>query len=137
MSGAARFHTLAMRPKRKRKPRELGLHKFTAQYLRLTAYPDVLWLHIPNGEPRSAATGAKLKAMGVLAGAADFLVMSIGQVLFLEVKGTKGRLSDTQKAFRQRALDAGAIYAVADSPDAVRKILSPFCRVAIAPAEAA
>lgn len=126
MTSAISFH--AHKPKRKRKARELGLHKFTAQYLRLAALPDVLWFHVPNGEARSAATGAKLKAMGVMPGVSDFIVMAIGQVLFLELKGSKGRLSDSQKAFRERALAAGAIYAVADTPDAVRTILAPFCR---------
>jgi len=143
MTSAISFH--AHKPKRKRKARELGLHKFTAQYLRLAALPDVLWFHVPNGEARSAATGAKLKAMGVLAGVADFVIIYRGNVLFLELKSEgKGRLSKAQKAFKERALTAWATYVQADSPDAVRTILRPMTaesmrigRVAIAPAEAA
>jgi len=121
MSAPIRFH--AHKPKKKRKPRELGLHKFTAQYLAFAAHHDVLFFHCPNGEARSAATGAKLKAMGVLAGVADFVILRGGFCFFLELKGPKGKQSVTQKVFKQRAIEAGAAYEVADSPEAVRETL--------------
>lgn len=37
-------------------------------------YPELRWLfHVPNGEQRSAITGARLKAAGVKPGVADLL----------------------------------------------------------------
>jgi hypothetical protein len=48
-----------------------SLHIPLVSLLRLCVRPDVIWRHVPNGEHRDPRTAAKLKAMGVLAGAAD------------------------------------------------------------------
>jgi hypothetical protein len=56
---------------RHRRSLESEIHATVVAHLRLRAKPDVLWLHCPNGERRDKITGAKLKRMGALAGAAD------------------------------------------------------------------
>lgn len=108
-----------------RPPKELALHKFTAQLLRLNAAPGVLFFHVPNGESRSAATGAKLKAMGVRAGVADFsITLPGGRAAYLELKRPGGRASQSQKQFRAEAEAAGALYAIAETPEQVQDILT-------------
>lgn len=91
---------------------EFTLHKAIVAHLNILAKPGVIYYHPANGEARSPRTGAKLKAMGVLAGTPDlcFLLPS-GQSAFMEVKGPKGRLSETQKTFFEKATSAGAMTA--------------------------
>ena len=80
------------------------------QYLRLRGFEVFA---IPNGGRRDAVTGAKLKAEGVTAGAADMIILlPIGNVLFVEVKTAKGRQSPEQKAFQERVESLGFNYVI-------------------------
>jgi hypothetical protein len=88
-------------------------HIAVCEHLRLRAHPDVLWLHCPNGERRDARTGAKLKRMGVLAGAADLLIWHRGNSFALELKSETGRPSEAQLEFMARFADAGGHTAIA------------------------
>lgn len=57
--------------------REDALQKAVAKLL---DHSGLTWFHPANGEARSAITGAKLKAMGVKAGAPDCMIFSRGAV---------------------------------------------------------
>ncbi len=84
--------------------------------LRKFARPDVLWLHIGNGERRDVITGSRLKRMGLRAGASDLLFLRPGTpALFLEIKTSRGVQSATQRAFEAQAIVAGAQYAIVRS----------------------
>lgn len=50
---------------------EHQIHTAVVEILQRAATPSCLWMHIPNGERRDAITGARLKRMGVRAGAAE------------------------------------------------------------------
>lgn len=105
-------------PKRHKKSLENELHLFVAGLLR--AASKHLWLHVPNGERRDARTGAKLKRMGVRPGVADFLFVlpPEGRLYAMELKAPKdGRLSESQKQFREHLTGAGGEYAIARTPD--------------------
>ena len=86
-------------------------------HLRLRAKPDVLWLHVPNGERRDKITGAKLKRMGVVPGTADLLFWHRGNSFALELKSLGGRWSDAQLEFLARFNDAGGHSAIAEGLD--------------------
>jgi hypothetical protein len=102
---------------------EWQLHLYIVQLLRYCASRDVLWYHCPNGEARSPKTGARLKAMGVRPGVADFCLTIRGHSHFLELKRRTGRQSPEQIAFAAAAEAAGASYAVARSPEEAKEIL--------------
>jgi VRR-NUC domain len=96
---------------------ESAIHRAVVDHLRLRAKPDVLWLHCPNGERRDPITGAKLKRLGVLAGAADLLLGHNGNSFALELKAPGGRLSEAQLDFLARFNDAGGHTAIAEGLD--------------------
>lgn len=55
---------------------------------------------VPNGGRRDTATGAKLKAEGVVAGVADLILLKANRqygALLIEMKTAKGRQSDSQR----------------------------------------
>lgn len=92
--------------KHARKNDEDALQRSLVEHLRLRARPSIIWWHTPNA-PRSKATGARLKAMGMLAGVPDltFIIPVPGEppaVCFLELKVGKNKLSDGQTEFAKR-----------------------------------
>jgi VRR-NUC domain len=101
---------------RRRQP-EFKIHTAVCEHFRLRAKPGVVWLHIPNQRNGDARTGAMLKRMGVLAGAADLLIWHRGNSFALEVKSPGGRLSEGQLEFMARFTDAGGHTAVAENLD--------------------
>jgi hypothetical protein len=102
---------------RKQTPSEAQVHAAVCDHLRLRAKPDVLWTHPANGERRDKITGAKLKRMGVRAGASDLLLWHRGNSFALELKSPGGRLSDAQLEFLARFNDAGGHGASAEGVD--------------------
>lgn len=89
-----------------------------------SADPEWWWTAFPSGELRTAATGGRLKAMGLRPGMADLVFISPnGQFWGLELKARGGRLSDSQEAFRHWCHRHGIAYAVADSYDAAVAVL--------------
>lgn len=102
-------------------PDEEAIHLDLVEALRNWAKPNCLWFHCPNGERRDVITGAKLKRMGVRAGAADLMFVHRGRVLFIELKDHKGKQSASQVAFQSIAESAGAEYYV------VRSVAHALC----------
>lgn len=106
---------------------EYRLQYYTTQLLGFEAMPGIVWFAVPNGEYRSKRTLAKLKGMGVRAGVADLtFVLPGGRAAFLELKSEKGYPSAVQRQFRVDAEAAGALYAIAKSPEEVRAILKEW-----------
>lgn len=121
-------HSLPSRLKQAaRDPRPLSeftLHKFVIELLRFSAKPRVIYFHCPNGEYRSKRTGAKLKAMGVLPGVADLVIVGPrGLVHWLELKKPGEKQSDAQRAFGDLCAINGSPYRVVDNPDDARSAL--------------
>jgi len=110
---------------RRRSP-EAAIQRAVCDHLRLRAKAEVLWLHCPNGEHRNPITGAKLKRMGVLAGASDLLLWHQGNSFALELKAPGGRLSEAQLEFLARFNDAGGHTANAEGIDRALACLSAW-----------
>lgn len=114
-----------------RKPRALEENHLQiplVSLLRLSVRPGVLWRHVPNGGARDKSTGAKLKAMGTLAGSADLEFFwkhywedpfggshSHMRGLFMELKLPGRRSSPNQELFAQRITETGGEYHIVTS----------------------
>ena len=79
--------------------------------------PKYLIFAIPNGEARSAITGKILKAQGVRAGAPDLCVMTEGNIFFIEMKSSTGKLSESQKEIKKMVESYGFKHYVCNSID--------------------
>jgi hypothetical protein len=105
---------------------EAAINAAVVQHLHLRAKPNVLWLAVPNGEKRDKITGAKLKRMGVRAGASDLLLWHNGNSFALELKAPGGRLSEAQLEFMARFNDAGGHSACAEGLDRALAVLESW-----------
>ena len=74
-------------------------------------FDDIVGFHVPNGGLRNKKVGAKLKAMGVMAGVADLIILTNQPaIVFIELKTKKGRQQPTQKVFQDKVESLGFDY---------------------------
>lgn len=110
-----------------RKSDEDAIQRSLVQHLRLRADKRVVWFAVPNGEHRSKATGARLKAAGVVAGVYDLVFfLPTGQAAVLELKTHSGRISPEQQRFGERCEAIGVMQAVAWDIDQALEILAAW-----------
>ena len=89
--------------------------------------PNVFVAHIPNGGSRAKQEAINLKAAGVKRGVPDLvLVLSSGQVAFIEVKTPKGKLSPEQDAFGNMCVLRGTKWACIRNIDEVKTTLEAW-----------
>lgn len=86
------------------------------------AHPDMRHnlFACPNGGRRDAATAARLKDEGVLAGVADLILLKRNKThgaLLVEMKTDKGRQSQSQREWERRITADGYRYVVCRSLD--------------------
>lgn len=80
-------------------------------------HPSCVWFAVANQRgTRKRFEGGILKAMGVRAGVADLIFLSVGVI---ELKAGKGQLSPAQLAFRDDCAAFGVRHAVCRSIDEV------------------
>lgn len=104
---------------------EQALQQSVAAYLD-HVMPHLLWWHVPNSSGnRGARLGGILKSMGVKAGVPDLvLILPNGLAGFIELKAGRGKLTEAQEAFRDRAVKLGCLWAEARSLADVEDILT-------------
>lgn len=109
-----------------RKNKEHHLQKFVVELLRIDGVRGLIFYHIPNEGQRAKRTGAFLKQLGMLPGAADLaIVLPGGRAAFLELKrDEKAKTSDDQDAFRDLCAANGTPYAVVRTPEEARDVLA-------------
>lgn len=121
MTTTARQLSLFMGRTRRAKeplPLEFETQCAIADALRRGCAPGWVWSHFPSGENRSAATGGRLKRMGLQKGWPDLLLISPeGRHHWIELKRGKAPLTDEQEAFRDNARAVGVPWALARSFD--------------------
>lgn len=106
-------------------PSEHKIQTALCDYLTLAARPELHWFAIPNGEKRHIRVAQRLKNEGVRRGSPDLCFMlPDGKVGWLEMKASKGVLSEHQKAFRDKALALGHAWAVAKNIDEALEFLT-------------
>lgn len=86
---------------------------------------------IGNGVPNNARQGAIRKREGAVSGVADLMLMlpqgSFGG-LFIEMKAPEGKLSKEQKAFQNRAVDAGYVYCICKAFDQFQAVIRAYLK---------
>lgn len=114
-SGAPEGGAPPVRPVRQHTEDDLQVQ--VAEFLDWALPEPYRWLHVPNGGKRARIEAARLKAMGVKAGAADVLIfcplpnhlklitrdgmMPAGvRVVWIELKSETGRLTEEQETWR-------------------------------------
>ena len=102
---------------------ETQFHKAVVSYLSALKL-RCFWFHVPNTHSGGVRWGAKLKSMGLRAGVADLVFfLPGGKAVCMELKTPKGRLSDSQKEFRESCSDLGVGYVVCRSMEDVEEAL--------------
>lgn len=91
---------------------EAQIHKAVVLNLIERGTASIFWFHPANGGKRSWSEGKSFKAMGVVAGVPDLIILKGGEVFGLELKSTSGRTSRQQMAVHQAMHDAGAKTAI-------------------------
>lgn len=95
---------------------EFEVQCMVADTLRAAAAPGWIWTHLPMGEARTAATGARLKRMGTQRGWPDFLLIDPGgRPHGLELKRGNQPQTDDQKLIESAFLGRACPYQVARS----------------------
>lgn len=122
--------------KRVRTPKaepEFKLHVAVAKLLKVSLSPGWTWWHTPNGEYRTAATGGRLKAMGVKQGVSDIILVGPpgGRVHALELKRRGEHPTGPQTAFLALVRLAGGQSDCADNLDDVISILKGWGAVRV------
>ena len=84
-----------------------------------------LVFHIPNGMKSGPVTGARFKRLGVLAGVPDLcFVLHGGEVVWIEMKKLKGKVSKEQMAVHEQLINHGHIVVIGyGAKDAIKKVL--------------
>jgi hypothetical protein len=118
----------------KRQPRheESALQKAMIEYLdRRGVRRDNVVFAVPNEGRRSRHVGGILKSMGMLPGVADLAIVAPGgRAHFVEVKTPKGRLSKSQREFRDRCVAMRVPWAMVRSLDDLERVLEGWHLVA-------
>ena len=94
-------------------------------------HPDLVLFSIPNGGKRSAITAKIMKSEGQMSGVADLFLMyphNGYHGLWIEMKTDKGRQSDNQKNFQERAEFFGYKYTIAHSFEEFIKIVTDYLK---------
>lgn len=96
---------------------EQAIHKAVVSHLRMRSEPRVFFFHPANGGKRLIIEARIFKALGVIAGVPDLIILKAGEVFGLELKATRGVLTPSQRLVHAAMREAGAETAVAHSLD--------------------
>ena len=105
---------------------EEALHRTIADFLNCALPYDAFWWHTPNGGGRSKAEAGIFKALGVKAGFPDIGIVWRSSWYFIELKATRGRVSDAQDDVLGILSRNGAFTAICRSPEAVEHQLQTW-----------
>lgn len=114
----------------RRKPRhiESNIQQAVVKWFRMQ-YPRFIIAAVPNGGFRNAREAAIMQREGILAGFADLVVIARRNVLFLEMKTTKGQQSDKQKEFQNKVSELGFEYIICRSFEQARLAIERWLKV--------
>jgi hypothetical protein len=92
------------------------IQRAVVEWIRFTC-PTALVFHVPNGGGRTRAEAGRFKAIGVLAGVPDLIVMWPGVCAGLELKTPANRPTAEQAEIGRRMAEMGHLWGWASSVD--------------------
>jgi len=95
---------------------------FNNNYCLKNHKPRCAIFSVPN-EGKSRREILRKKAIGLMSGVSDLIVIMEGQVIFVEVKTPVGRQSERQEAFEEIVSNLGFKYYVIRSLDQFKKYI--------------
>lgn len=95
----------------KRNDAESRLQMAVVQHLRLGCKPGIFWFSVPNEGKRAPRTANRLKAMGMVPGVPDIVIIINGIAHGLELKAKGGHQSTAQRDVEAAWTAAGGFYA--------------------------
>jgi VRR-NUC domain len=103
---------------KEKSPTEYEFHLQVAKFLNYALDKNSMWAHCPNGGYRHATEAKRLKAMGVMPGLPDILILNNGRATWVELKREKrAYLSPAQAHCHKRLLAAGSPVSVCRNLD--------------------
>lgn len=90
---------------------EQAIHQAVVAHLNARAESRTFFWHTPNEGKRGWVNAAALKAMGLVAGVPDLLILHGGKMYALELKAPGGRLTPSQRLVMERMSECGATVA--------------------------
>lgn len=102
---------------------ELSLQSDCFKWFHNTFHNERKMLFHVNNKARNAIEGNKFKAMGVVTGVSDFILVLTGEVVFIELKNSKGRQSEDQASFEAKVLMRGHNYYIVRSLQQFQKLV--------------
>ncbi|WP_316176173.1 VRR-NUC domain-containing protein [Bradyrhizobium sp. SZCCHNRI1073] len=96
---------------------EQAIHQAVVAHLRARPESGVFFWHTPNEGKRGFVNAAHLKAMGMIAGVPDLLILKDGRLYAIEFKAPGGRLTPSQRLVIDRMRECGATAIAAFSID--------------------
>lgn len=105
-------------------PSETQLQISLVQHLKLLGRKGLLYFHPASGGLRTKSEAAKFKAMGVVPGIPDLIMLYAGKTYGLELKTKRGVVSADQRAMLDAFRSAGAFAEVAHGIDEALAILN-------------
>lgn len=89
------------------------------------SYPENrrMLFHVQN-KARNKIEGAKFKAMGVVSGVSDLILVTEGRVVFIELKTGKGVQSEEQQEFEGRVKERGHSYVIIRTEAEFKKLVT-------------
>lgn len=85
----------------KRQRPEEALQITVVQYLTHALGGAATFFHVPNGGRRSPNEAQRFRAMGVISGVPDLIVIDGGRCIAIELKAGKGGLTPNQKRYHR------------------------------------
>lgn len=105
--------------KRARQHPEHTLQRAVCEWLRVAGVPGLIYFHPVNEGKRGVRSAARLKEIGLLAGASDLILVlpPDGRIAALELKAKGNKPTEAQGSFLDAVDAAGGYAACADNID--------------------
>lgn len=106
-----------------RRQTESMIQRAVWQHIQRRAVPKLVVFHVPNGGKRGPREARAFKAMGVVPGVSDFILLHAGKFFALELKAPGGRPTESQLEFLSQVSWAGGYSAICEGQDRALAVL--------------